>query len=286
MIRYQLINTYTAQRGETCDRCGKAIKNVYMVKDNALDKYIYVGSTCIDKVLYVENDTVKNAIIRKVEHFRKSVEEIEEQLKISLDDIYFERIKEGSWKTAYNCDKQRTGGYTRYEVYHNIISNRWFNIHQIIKEAKELNKINEQINFDTAKYENIVAELKTILDNKEALPNETEKELAEAERLERIALKEAEEKAEAEKEKENFIDVEGSKINLENVTYTGVEVESGYYGDTYLYEFKKDNFKMIWRTTKELELKENDMINIKGTIKSNRKTDEGNYSYLTRCKIL
>ena len=43
---------------------------------------------------------------------------------------------------------------------------------------------------------------------------------------------------------------------------------------------------MLWKTNKELDIKENDIINIKGTIKENRNTTEGYYSYLTRCKIL
>lgn len=287
MIRYQLVASYSALAIETCERCGKPIKNVYKVKDNALDTYIHVGSSCIDKVLFIENDSVKNTIIRKIEHLRKSLEDIENQLSTSLEDKYFEVINQGEWKTIYNADKQRNG-YTRYEVYHDVISNRWYDIWQVIKEAKALNKSNKQLNFDMSKYENLVEELKNLMDEVKAnkiLPNELEMQLAETERLERIAQKEEDKRQQEEAEKEIYIGLESEKVDLKEVELIKIESEDGYYGTTYWYTFKKDKYNLVWKTTKDLELKENTILNIKGTIKENRNCKEGNFSYLTRCKI-
>lgn len=86
--------------------------------------------------------------------------------------------------------------------------------------------------------------------------------------------------------KEEYIGEEKEKVNLENIELVNINTICGYYGDTYSYEFKKDNYKLIWNTAKDLELEVNTVIRIKGTIKENRKCQEGYYTYLTRCKIV
>ena len=293
--QYSLVNNYQLGNGmgvRTCSRCGKPIASVYVVRDNLTGDLLEVGSSCICKILGIENKSVKTAFNNKIKDFEKRLKEFNEY---SIKKIYFKEIEIGTYKNRKEDEFPK--GYSgfgvdsRQELFYSIVSKYNFIVYHLIKTIKDINKMIDNFEIELLQsLENKYNNLNKLLDNIKQngiLPTKKEIEIANQERFEKESIKNQLIKEAEEKERKLYIDVEGSKVSIESVQYIGKEViNGGRYPDSYLYEFKKDNYKMLWKTNKELDIKENDIINIKGTIKENRNTTEGYYSYLTRCKIL
>lgn len=283
MNKYVLIRTGFEPLTTSCDRCGHTIKWTYTVKDLVTGGEKTVGCDCIDKVLYLENESIKKAIEKEIAKYSETLEEYKNYMKVNIEDLYKEELS----KDWYNKYYRRN----RNELYYSVVQGRVWKIESIIKITKDINNGHLK---NYIKLENL-EELKQIKNEYEILMqnikdnnlyiNDKEKEINEIEVTERKAKKEEEKRQQEELIKEVYIGLEDEKVVLKEVELIAIESDEGHYGITYWYTFKKDNYSLVWKTTKDLQLKVNSVINIKGTIKENRKCKEGNFSYLTRCKI-
>lgn len=288
-LRYKLIGSYTLGEGQvlTCDRCGKAIKNVYIVLDSLTKEKKYVGSTCIDKVLTLENISKKKALIKEIVKTGELISKVREDIKISVIDIYNNIIEKEDYKTAYNLNTNKTGGYTRWEVYHSVIKNRWYSLSDVIKAKENLNKITKEIDYNIDDIEKEFKIIDTELDiigygNKnKILPSMLEQEIAYKEQENKIIKKIQEEQDIFNK---YFVGQEKERVILE-LKVCNIEIISGYYGDSYLYSFitTNDNKKVFWKSSKNMNINKGETVYLKGTIKENNKST--NTTILTRCKI-
>lgn len=156
------------------------------------------------------------------------------------------------------------------------IKNKWWETAQIIRDTEKLNKFSKSGLIDLMNLEELKNKFNTLrveLDRVTAIEKEIEKEQR------RIKAEE-----EREIEKTIYIALEDEKIEIK-VELIGIETDDGYYGTTYMYEFKAGKYNMMWKTTKDINKSVGDIVNLKGTVKNNRECKEGNYSFLTRCKI-
>lgn len=276
-LRYKLIGSYTLGEGQvlTCDRCGKAIKNVYTIIDTLTGELLNVGSTCIDKVLTIENMGRKKALIKEIEKLGKLIQNARESIKTSVIDLYNEEIEKGDYKTQYNT-RTYSQGLTKFDVYYNIIDYRWYQLSRVIKEQENLVKItNGEVNYDIEdlrkELEIVDTEINIIgVDNKNKI-------LPYVEELEK-------ETAEEEQGVNEFIGKVKERIILK-LKVIDVNVIDGYYGETFEYDFvTEDNKKVFWKSSKNMNFNKNDMVTLKGTIKENNKST--NTTILTRCKMV
>lgn len=283
MNKFVLVRTGFEHLTTTCDRCGKPIKWTYTAKDLVTGEEQTVGSTCIDKVLYIANEKTTKAIEKEIVKYSEELEEFKKYMEISIEEHYNKELN----KDWYNKDYARN----RSELYYNVIQHIVWKIEKMITTTKNINNgrlknyiqlenLDDLINTKND-YNSLMEDIK---ENKLYL-NEDEKKIDKIEIAERKAKKEAEKIEELNKIKETYIGLESEKVDLKEVELIEVESDCGYYGTTYFYTFKKDNYNLIWKTSKYLELEVNTVLNIKGTIKENRACQEGNFTYLTRCKI-
>lgn len=283
MNKFVLVRTGFEHLTTTCDRCGKPIKWTYTAKNLVTGEEQTVGSTCIDKVLYIENKNTTKAIEKEIVKYSEELEEYKKYMGISIEELYKAELN----KNWYNKDYARN----RSDLYHNVIQCILGKVEKMITATKNINngRLKNYIQLENIddlielknQYKSLMQDIK---ENKLYISKD-EKKIDKIEVAERKAKREAKRLEEENRIKEMFIGVESEKVDLKEVELIEIEEESGYYGTTYFYTFKKDNYNLVWRTTKDLGLKVNTILNIKGTIKENRECQEGNFTYLTRCKI-
>ena len=107
-----------------------------------------------------------------------------------------------------------------------------------------------------------------------------EAEAREREEAEKQAQREAEERA-----KSQYIGTIGDKIEIK-ATYLYTAWFEGFYGTTYIHNFKAGDNAIIWKTSNGLmEVDENSEVTLKGTIKEHSEYNGQKQTVLTRCKI-
>ena len=103
MKRYQLVNIYGLAKGEkseTCERCGKAIKDIYVIHDNLENKDLHVGSTCIGKVMNL-NENFDVALQKELKKYSKLLKKVNNwSLDKEINNLRNKLIK-GTW--GQNC---------------------------------------------------------------------------------------------------------------------------------------------------------------------------------------
>ena len=115
MKAYSLIDFYRDNRGMSCQHCGRGIKNIAVVRDNLTGERLYVGTTCIDKLLGI-NEKANKLLQKRIKDYT--------------------RMRERYTKDNYNYKKP-------WEVVRDSIHNIDFAYYQLIKHTVEFNKLSK-----------------------------------------------------------------------------------------------------------------------------------------------
>jgi hypothetical protein len=150
MKQYTLLGEYNlaeGQKSDTCDHCGRAIKSVYLVKDNVTNKVLKVGMVCIGKIMNL-NESFEKALTKELKKYKKTVTTYESQINIDLLQRIKQRLEENSKleKDDYNYNKPVI-------LVRNVIHNIDFYLYQLIKETEKLNHLSKSGLIDIAKLE-------------------------------------------------------------------------------------------------------------------------------------
>ena len=70
MKAYSLIDFYRDNRGMSCQHCGRGIKNIAVVRDNLTGERLYVGTTCIDKLLGI-NEKANKLLQKRIKDYTR-----------------------------------------------------------------------------------------------------------------------------------------------------------------------------------------------------------------------
>jgi hypothetical protein len=158
MYQYTILNVYKDERGTTCEHCGRGIKNVVEVKDNHTGEIMIIGTTCINKLMSMNEGFAKRVdkevkkymkLIEKVNNFNlenevskvyDELQTIEERDQCSFNDNHTGFLK--IWNDSTNSFRYKTNEEfesTKQELINDL---RYWNE----VDVKNLNKLKELLN--------------------------------------------------------------------------------------------------------------------------------------------
>jgi transcription elongation factor Elf1 len=157
MKHYTLLGEYTlaeGQKTDTCDHCGRAIKSVYMVKDNVTGETLKVGMVCIGKIMNL-NESFEKALTKELKKYKKTVDMYEKRVNINLLESIKRQLENNSQldKDNYNYSDPRI-------IVRDTINNIWFSLQQLIRETEKLNKLSKSGLIDISKLDEYKNQLK------------------------------------------------------------------------------------------------------------------------------
>lgn len=146
MKQYTIINTYSiakGQKAETCDHCGRAIKDVTIIHDNVNNIDLKVGSTCIIKIMKL-NESFNKALLKAIKSYNKSIDLKKEYINYTIEDVKNDYIKalENDGLNQWNTREGKIG-YTKAQLYYSYTINVWYTLNDILQYINKLNSVSK-----------------------------------------------------------------------------------------------------------------------------------------------
>lgn len=139
MKAYSLIDFYYDKVGMSCQHCGRAIKNIAVVRDNLTGEKLYVGTTCVDKLLGI-NEKANKLLQKKIKEYLKMKDRYMTQIKLQDNLLnYIEKELQGNSQYSKDSYNYRKPWIVVRESIHNI----GFAYTQLIKHTVEFNKLSK-----------------------------------------------------------------------------------------------------------------------------------------------
>lgn len=137
MNKYTLIGKYTLAEGQTkdtCEHCGRAIKSVYIVRNNLTGENMKIGSTCIVKIMNL-NEAFGKALTKTIKNYDKRYNEYLNSLDITsrYNQILEMRLTQGLENTKE----------LRNDIMYFVIGMIGTNLYYLIKETEKFNKLSK-----------------------------------------------------------------------------------------------------------------------------------------------
>lgn len=119
----------------SCEHCGRAIRNIAILKNNVTGDIQKVGLTCVQKIMNL-NDNFYKAMSREIKKFHKDIEFYSKSLDIETNLINLVEVQKGYNKNHY-CYK------TYDQVFENAIDKVGFALARMIIECEKMNKLSK-----------------------------------------------------------------------------------------------------------------------------------------------
>lgn len=139
MKAYSLIDFYRDNVGCSCQHCGRGIKNIAVIRDNLTGEKLVVGTTCVDKLLGI-NEKANKLLQKRIKEYTRMKDRYTKEIeyKNNLNEYIETRLIENA---QYDLDDYN---YKKpWEVVRDSIHTIEFAYNQLLIHTKEFNKLSK-----------------------------------------------------------------------------------------------------------------------------------------------
>lgn len=139
MKAYSLIDFYYDKTGMSCQHCGRAIKNIAVVRDNLTGEKLYVGTTCVDKLLGI-NEKANKLLQKRIKEYTRMKDRYMRYINLQYDLLNY---IEGNLQKNLQYPKDSYNYRDPWIIVRESIHNIEFAYAQLIKHTVEFNKLSK-----------------------------------------------------------------------------------------------------------------------------------------------
>ena len=138
---YTLIRIGHDRTGTSCEHCGRYIKNIAHVRDNMTGQVLRVGTTCINKLMKL-NEKSNKLLQQRIKQYQQRINYNYKVINSDIVEYLEAKLVEGQ---EYSHNKESYSYQPSWIVAREAIQNISFAYSQLIKVTKELDNLSSTL---------------------------------------------------------------------------------------------------------------------------------------------